>query len=165
MRRKNESICLSHQICRPSVCLSDDFDLRNPQTVVNTCLRHLLFVLFHQRRLTCGSLFSPRRSHFCTSVSFRQSLRRGRCAWSAGPKMCEALSSLWQHQHYWWRRRRCQNKRSLWHCWHHTYSQATTTDLTWSPKTSSLFTPLSKSQVGTLINCQIFFQVVLKIVL
>ena len=128
MRRKNESICLSHQICRPSVCLSDDFDLRNPQTVVNTCLQHLLFVLFHQRRLTCGSLFSPRRSHFCTSVSFRQSLRRGRCAWS-GPKMCEALSSLWQHQHYWWRRRRrCQNKRSLWHCWHHTYSKATKPD-------------------------------------
>ena len=94
MTRKNESICLSHQICRPSVCLSDDFDLRNPQTVVNTCLQHLLFVLFHQRRLTCGSLFSPRRSHFCTSVSFRQSLRRGRCAWSAGPKICETLSLL-----------------------------------------------------------------------
>ena len=155
MRRKNESICLSHQICRPSVCLSDDFDLRNPQTVVNTCLQHLLFVLFHQRRLTCGSLFSPRRSHFCTGVSFRQSLRRGRCAWSAGPKMCESLSSLWQHQHYW---RRCQNKRSLWHCWHQTYSQATTPDLIRSPTTSSLFTPLSKSQVGTWINCQIFFR-------
>ena len=64
MRRKNESICLSHQICRPSVCLSDDFDLRNPQTVVNTCLQHLLFVLFHQRRLTCGSL-----SHHADHIS------------------------------------------------------------------------------------------------
>ena len=103
--------------------------------------------------------FSPRRSHFCACVSFRQSLRRGRCAWSAGPKMCEALSSLWQHQHYWWR---CQNKRSLWHCWHHTYSQATTPD--WPDHLQPLhFSLLSRNHRLALWSIVRYFQIVLKI--
>ena len=39
-----------------------------------------------------------------------------------------------------------------------TLRQQHLTDLIRSPTTSSLFTPLSKSQVGTWINCQIFFR-------